>query len=339
MKPKLAKYLPIALLTAIGLTHPTTASAQGQRRGAFGDWHLSYQFGDRTAESILEIAPGGEGTLNGSWISLFGVTELDELSLDDGALSFDMTRRGPNGETTSSFKGSIADGNLKGTLDGAQGETKVTGERAPRVPRAVGQWAMTIKAGDREFTGKLVIKTGDDGELVGDWTSQRGTTKISDIEYNRGDLSFKRTIETQDSEWEMTFAGNIRGNTLTGTSTSSRGEAEVTGERVGAAAIGIWDLSMQFGQGEFKQRLRVNPDMTGVYGAIPVEKIELDGNTLSFATTMSFGDNEFTMDVKGEIDGDSFKGEQSTSQGSLEITGTKRENMFRGGRRQRQQEQ
>jgi len=322
----------ILLALFAGMSLPSKGFAQG--RGVYGDWNIETQFGEMTFQSILSFSRDQEGKLTGDSISFFGITPLKEISLEDGQLQYTLTRMGRNGEITSTFKGTVAEGKLSGTMSSDQGDTKITGERAPRVSRAVGSWAMTIKAGEREFTGTLDITSNDSGDLAGTWTSQRGTAKVSDVNYSRGELSFKRTIQRQDNSWEMTFTGNIRGNELTGVSKSERGEAEVTGERKNGAAIGTWTLTSDFNGRPYDQRLRINGDMTGLYGSLPIEDVKLENSQLAFKATSSFGDREFTWNFKGNIDGNSMKGEITTGQGTQEVTGKK---VIRNFRRTRSQ--
>jgi len=312
------------LTLAWAMSLVSTSQAQSQRRGVYGDWQLSTQFGDRSMESILTLMPQREGAMTGSWVSFFGVTELTDVSLEGDQLRFTYTRRGRNGENSSQFMGTLADGKLSGTLTGNQGESKVTGKRAPRVSRAVGDWAMTIKTAERAYKGTLSIRPDADGTLSGEWSSERGTSKLTDLEYSRGELSFQRSIETQDNTWNIQFQGNLRGNNITGTFKSERGEAEGTGERIGGHAIGTWNLAMNFGERSRTQRLRIHGDLSGFYGSTPIEKITLDGDRIQFEATSQFGDRSFTMRFEGEIEGESMKGELSTSQGSREVTGTKR---------------
>lgn len=325
------KVRSIGCLIALALfaitSFPSTGFAQG--RGIYGDWNIETQFGEMTFQSILSFSRDQDGNLTGDSINFFGINPLKDISLEDGQLQYTLTRMGRDGAITSKFKGTVADGKLSGTMSSDQGDTKITGERAPRVSRAVGSWAVTIKAGEREYTGTLDLTSNDSGDLAGTWTSQRGTAKVSDVKYSRGELSFKRIIETQDNKWEMTFSGNIRGNELTGVSKSDRGEAEVTGKRKNAAAIGTWNLISDFNGRSSEQRLRINGDMSGLYGSLPIEDVKLENNQLAFKATSSFGDREFTWTFKGNIDGDSMKGEITTGQGTREVTGKKVVRTFR----------
>ncbi|MCB1124999.1 MAG: hypothetical protein KDM81_00780 [Verrucomicrobiae bacterium] len=316
----------------------TTGSAQPARMGGlFGDWLVKADFNGRPMESILAFGRNAEGQ-TGQWISFFGVSDLKDITFENGDLSFTWTRPNRDGGTSSSkFTGKIEDGKLTGTLASDMGEMKFEGERAPRMPRAVGQWAMTTTMGDREFTSTLVITSDRERNLSGKWESQRGESAVTDLVVDRQDVSFKRTMKFQDREFTSSFKGTLEGDTLAGTMTSDRGEATVKGERIGAALIGTWNLEVSTQDfGTRPQRLRVNPDLSGYYGAMAVDKIGLNENQISFKKTLQFGDNEFEMNFAGTIDGDKLTGEMTTSRGTQKVTGTKvvRQFRMRGGNNQ-----
>jgi hypothetical protein len=69
--------------------------------------------------------------------------------------------------------------------------------------------------------------------------------------------------------------------------------------------------------------------MSGLYGSLPIEDVKLENDRLAFKATSSFGDREFTWTFKGNIDGDSMKGEITTGQGTREVTGKKVVRTFR----------
>jgi precorrin-6B methylase 2 len=68
----------------------------------------------------------------------------------------------------------------------------------------------------------------------------------------------------------------------------------------------------------------VNPDLSGLYGATPVKKIDLEGNQVSFRITRTFGDQEFESNFKGTLNGRKLTGELVSSRGSRKVTGLKR---------------
>lgn len=191
------------------------------------------------------------------------------------------------------------------------------------MPRAAGNWEMKQKMGEREITGTLVIKADKEGNLTGEWKSERGEHKITDLAYERGKVTFKRKSKMDDREWESTFEGNIEGDTLTGVFKSEQGEITAEGKLAGAALIGTWNLEVASERGDRKQRLIVNPDMSGLYGALPLEKVNLEGDKVNFKAVMKFRDQEFEMSFEGKLEESKLTGELTTSRGSQKVTGTK----------------
>ena len=113
---------------------------------------------------------------------------------------------------------------------------------------------------------------------------------------------------------------------------SERGEITAEGKRIGAAVIGTWNLEVTTERGNRKQRLIVNPDMSGMYGAIPIEKVELADNKVSFKTVLKFGDREFEMSFEGKLEESKLTGELTTSRGTQKVTGVKVVRRSRRGR-------
>jgi hypothetical protein len=122
---------------------------------------------------------------------------------------------------------------------------------------------------------------------------------------------------------ESTFEGTLRGNDLSGVMKSERGEIQVEGSRVNAALIGTWNLDVVSERGPRKQRLRINPDMTGLYGTIPVKKINLADGKIDFMMVRQFGDQTMEMTFAGKLAGSKLTGELTTSRGTRKVTGTK----------------
>ena len=157
--------------------------------------------------------------------------------------------------------------------------------------------------------------------------------------YERRSLSFKRKSKIQDREWESTFEGTFEGDTLTGTIKTKMDDAEISdieaqGTRVGGAVIGTWNLDVTGEWGSMKQRLRVDPDMSSLYGTIPVKKVSLEDDQVSFKMVVPFGDQDFEMDFSGKLEDAKLTGEMKTSRGTSQIKGTK---VVRPSRRPRTQ--
>lgn len=303
--------------------------SRSRGRGLYGDWLVKVDYDRGQFESILYFSRDKEGKQIGHWISFMGVTELKDLKLEENKLSFVQVYRFGENEFSSNFTGTIEDGKLTGTLSSDRGETKVEGKRSQRMPRAVGNWEMKLKIGDREITLTLVIKADKEGKLTGNWQSQRGESPITDVQYERGNLTFKRTSTYQGNQRESTFEGTIRGDTLSGVMKSERGEITIEGKLIGAPVIGTWNLEIASEQGSRKQRLRVNPDMSGLYGTIPIKKVNLEGDQVSFETVLKFGEQEYKMSFEGKLEDSKLSGELTTSRGTRKVKGTKVIRTFR----------
>ena len=308
-------------------------SSSSSRWRLYGDWQVKVDYDGRQFESILSFSRDHDGNLTGNWISFMGLSELKDIKYEEGKISFSRERRNRDGETTTSnFKGTIEDGKISGTWSSSRGDYNLEGKRAPRMPRAVGSWEMKYKIGDRDITSKLVIKLDKEGKPTGQWQSRWGESEITDLLYERGRLTFKRTSTYQDRKREYTFEGNVRGDTLSGMIKSERGEIEVEGKLIGGSLIGTWNLEVAYESGSRKQRLRVNPDMSGSYGAIKIKKINLENDKVDFLTVLKFGDQSFEIIFEGKIEDTKLTGEITTSRGSQKITGTK---VIRTSRRRR----
>ena len=309
------------------------AGAQPRGRGVFGDWQVKYQAGERQMDAIIAFSRDSEGNRTGQWISFMSLSDLQDLKYEDGKLSFTRTRRGRDGETTTSkFTGTIQDGKLTGTMSSERGEYEVQGQPAPRIPRAVGTWQMKIKREDREFESTIAVKADKEGNLSATWSSERGTLEIPQVQYERGSLSFAMERKTEERQWKASFEGTIdrETDTLTGALKSERGEMEAVGKRTGTPIIGTWILESTSERGTRKQRLRVNGDMSALYGSLPIKKVALDGDKMTFKLVLEFGDQTFEMDFAGKVEGSKLSGEMSSSRGSWKITGTKAVSSFRG---------
>jgi hypothetical protein len=315
-------------LLVVSFALPVQASAQRYqariRDVLYGDWQIKMKFGDREFESILTFSRNQEGRYRGYWISFWGMNELKDVKFEDNKLSFTQIMRFGEQERTSKFTGTIEQGELSGLLIGDERETEIKGKRAPRIPRAVGSWEMKFKIGDQDITTTLIVKAGKEGKLTAEWQSQWGEHEITEIQYERGKLNFKRTSKFQERQLDSTFEGTIRGDTLSGVISSEMGEVQAEGKLIGAPLIGTWNLDIESERGTRKQRLRVNSDMSALYGSTLIKKINLDGDKVSFKYVLTFGDREFETNFEGKIADTKLTGEVKTSRGTSKVTGTKR---------------
>ena len=97
--------------------------------------------------------------------------------------------------------------------------------------------------------------------------------------------------------------------------------------------MGTWNLDIAGEQRSYKQRLRVNSDMSALYGSTLVKKVNLDGDKLSFKYSVQFGDQEFEVSFEGQVAESKLTGELTSSRGTSKVTGTRRPSRRRGSSR------
>ncbi|MHC4229994.1 MAG: SAM-dependent methyltransferase [Planctomycetota bacterium] len=306
------------------LTTLVHVSAGPAKRGIQGDWQLQIDVDGQQLASILSLSKNADGILRGEWISFWGITELREIKYESRQLSFVMTIRLDEGDTDTRFAGSVKQGELSGVFSNYAGEYKARGKRLRRMPFAAGNWETKLKVGDREFTANLIVKANEQGKLTADWQSQWGEHEISNVNFKAGKLTFDRKSKIQDRQWESSFEGTVKGHALSGTIKSERAEITVEGKRAGAPIVGQWELEITSDSGSRKQLLRVNPDLSARYGAISIEKVDIDGNNVAFKTTLEFGDQTYDIGFTGRIKARKLSGEITTSRGTSKVTGERR---------------
>jgi hypothetical protein len=315
----------VRLLAFVVLVTPLVpVSAGSAGRPIQGDWQLQVDVDGQQMPSILSLSNDAGGGFKGEWISFLGISELREIKYEGRQLSFVMTIRLDEGDTDTKFAGSVKQGELSGVFSNDMGEYPARGKRISRIPMAAGTWATKLKMGDREFTADLIVKADTQGKLSADWQSQYGEHEIANVQFKAGKLSFDRKSKIQDQQWESSFEGTVKGQTLSGTIKSDRGEIALEGKRAGALVIGQWELDVKSDSRSTKQLLRVLPDLSARYGAIPIAKVDLDDKDVKFKTSVEFGDRTLDISFTGQIKGRKLAGEITSSMGAAEVTGEKR---------------
>ncbi|MBP8303341.1 MAG: hypothetical protein KBE04_04350 [Phycisphaerae bacterium] len=101
--------------------------------------------------------------------------------------------------------------------------------------------------------------------------------------------------------------------------------------QVSAAAeeiAGDWDLTMDFGGQPTLATLSMakKPDgsLAGKWGSSDLSNVKFDGQKLTFARVIRFGDQEFTMNFSGTVKDGKLTGNLSGEQGDTAVTGARR---------------
>ena len=317
-KPVGRHLIRISILV-LSVTMPDTFAAED----ITGDWEITMEFGGRQMFATLSISQTPNGTYAGKW----GSSELSNVRFDGKRLSFTRTITMRDQEFTMNYSATLHGGRLIGLLSSDRGEFAADGARRKPKPPALGTWDMSFRVGDRDITGRLSISQKADGTLDGEWTSERGEHTVSDVKCRDGKLTFSRTSKFGDREWQSEFDGTIKGHQLAGAFKSQRGKMPATGRRVGADLVGKWELTTTSDRGTRTRLLTIFGDLSGRYeslgGEIPIEKVQLDGDQVTFGIERQFGDRSYRTDLKAKLDGQTLKGELVTSRGTSSVTGKK----------------
>ncbi len=320
--------LALTVLASDLVAQDGNSNRRRRGRGLWGDWVVQVPYGDRKVDTILSFGRNSEGKRTAQWISFFEARDITDLSFENGEVKFSYERTNRQGEKiTTKVAAKLADGKLTGTITRGDEEREVSGERRPWTPRAVGTWNIAFKLGEREIKNQLVVAKGEGDSLEVDWKSTRAKHEITDVKYSRGQLSFKSDVTIDENTFAITFEGSLRSGDLQGKIKSERSEVEVSGKRANAAAIGTWAIEVAPGENSDrpprKQRLRIDSDLSGLYGTLPISDVKLDGDKLTFKAVIKWGDNEFEFQFAGKIDGESLSGEITSQRGSRKVTGKK----------------
>jgi hypothetical protein len=312
---RLAGYVLLGSLI-ISVCGVSTASAA---EDIIGGWKVTMDFNGMSMLATLTIAKKADGSLTGKWGS---TGDLQNVKFEGDNLTFSRTMDFGGQAFTQDFKGSLKDGKITGTMGNDQFSSGITAVRKKPLSPAIGQWDLTFKSGNQETTARLIANQKADGSLTGEWTKAPGQNTVSNVKFQDGKLTF-----TLKSEAESTFEGSVKGDELTGNLKTSAGTLPISGKRFGTALIGTWQLTSNaegpFGTGA----LVVDPNLGGIYELfiteIPLKSLKLEGDQVTFAAEIQFGDQPMTFEFKGKLDGKTLKGTMTTTQGSNEVTGKK----------------
>ncbi len=304
--------------TAPSPSQPVVSKAEGAKN-ITGEWEITMEFDGRKTFATLIISKKPDGTLAGKW----GSSELTDVKFDGQKLTFVRTVKFGDQQFSTNYSGTLKDGKLTGTMSGERGDFTANGARKkPKLP-VLGQWDIKFNVGDREITAKLTVYEKPDGALEGKWT-EPGEHVLSNVKFQDGKLTFTRKSKIEDMEFETTYEGTVKGNELTGMLKGEMGQWQANGQRVGAALIGKWDLTVTNEMGTFPSMMIIEPDLSGRYeffGEIPIKDLKLEGDQMTFYIEFGPPDQTFKMEFKGKLDGKTLKGQMVSERGTSEITG------------------
>ena len=224
----------VAVLACVVLA-PVVIAAEG----VVGEWEFKSQMQARSTTATMTITKNAEGKLAGTWSTQRGESQLSDITFEAGKVKFVQTNSFGGQEMKTNYQGTVEGTKLKGSGKGQFGEITIEGtlqgEAKAGADAIVGEWQININMPARENIEKLTITKNADGALAGKWVGQRGESKISNIKFEGGKLTFIRTSEFGGQIRETEFEGTVEGDKITGKFNTGGREREANATRVGAA--------------------------------------------------------------------------------------------------------
>jgi len=196
-----------------------------------GTWKCEYEIGGMKRTSTLTIKKDGDklaGTM--SWPDQ-KETNLKDLKLKDGALTFSAVRKIMDNEFTVEYKLTIDGDKLKGKgaveAGGEKREFDIEGKREKDDKAGpVGTWNCEYEIGGQKRTSTLTIKK-DGDKLAGtmSWPNQN-ETNLKDLKLKDDTLTFSAVRKLMDNEITVEYTLKLDGDKLKG-----KGAAEFGGQK------------------------------------------------------------------------------------------------------------
>ena len=223
----------VVVLACVALA-PVVIAAEG----VVGEWKFKSQMQARTSTATMTITKSADGKLAGTWSTQRGESQLSDITFEGGKVKFVQTNNFGGQEMKTNYEGALEGGKLKGTGKGQFGEFAfdgtLQGEAKTGADAIVGEWQVNVNVPARENVEKLTITKNADGTLAGKWVGQRGESKISNMKFEGGKLTFIRTSEFGGRIMESEFEGTVEGDSIKGAFKSDRGNRDANATRVSA---------------------------------------------------------------------------------------------------------
>jgi hypothetical protein len=298
-----------------------------------GVWDLAYTIGDRDVTAKLTVSEKPDGTLDAKWASQMGESTITNVKFQDSKLTFDRAVKINDQEFEMTFEGTAQGDKLTGVSKSQMGEIPVNGTRVGAA--IIGKWALTTESdqGPRESTLTVYPDMSARQEFFG------GEMPVKDFKFEGDQVTYSLELGFGDQTFVIDYKLKLQNGALTGESSSDRGTNKMTGKKVqetavaataapaGSAVVGKWEFTRETDQGTRTSTLTIKPDMTGTYtmreNETPISDLKVNGNDVSFAIVRTFNDQEFKMEFKGKVEGDTLKGTFTSPRGDREAVGKK----------------
>jgi hypothetical protein len=240
----------IAVLAFVVMA-PVVIAAEGIE----GTWEFKNQM-----KATMTISKDADGKLAGTWAGQRGESTLSDISFENGTLKFTQTASFGGQEMKTTYEGKVEGTKMTGKGQGRRGEFAfegaLEGEAKTGADAVVGKWSVTVIMS----SDKLTITKNADGSYAGKWEGMRGESKISNMKFEGGKLTFMRTIDFNGQIRDSEFEGTVEGDKITGKFSTEGRDREANATRVGATTRPAEEKKPNAGKAEPNEPEPKKPD-------------------------------------------------------------------------------
>ncbi len=295
--------------------------------GPVGEWNVLVNANGQESPSTLTIVEEG-GRYSGTAASDQGVTELSEISYEDGTLSFTIEL--PEAGISIAFAGTIDGDSLQGRFEipDMGVELPATGARKGGTSAIVGTWKLMVESQLGNNPRELVVHPDMSGTYGG---GSFAHFPISNVKIDGNNVQFDVTLSFQGQDLPCHGTLTLDGNSIGGELDYGMGASTIVGEKADNPIVGSWAMSGNSDiAGPIERTWVFNDDRTGKYtgdiGSFDIANVALKGNAVSFEVTLEAQGQQLPASFEGTLEGGVLSGDLDYGFGSVTMKGTKQAN-------------
>lgn len=197
-----------------------------------------------------------------------------------------------------------------------------------------GEWEFKSQWPGMTSTATMKITKNAEGKYEGTWSGQWGESKLSDITFVYGKMTFTQTSNFDGQETKTTYEGTVADGKITGKAHGRLSDFTFEGTRGGETKgdiTGEWLINVTVPSREIVEKLTITKNADGTLagkweaqvGENTISDVKFEGGKLTFNRISKFGDREVALTFSGTVEGDNIKGVFSGERGDKEANATR----------------
>jgi hypothetical protein len=197
-----------------------------------GTWQWQRSFGDNEMDYTLRLQLHEDGKVTGTYALVRNgnqsePTKIDDGKLQDGKVTFHVTRSWNDREFTLAYEGTVSEKQIEGNasmdLGGNSREFEWQAKRVVLPADVVGTWQLRFETPNGNVMEPTVKIAQDDKQLKGTFVGRSAERELNEVAIKDDQLSFHVVFERDGNEMKIAFQGQPRGESMVGSIESNFG--------------------------------------------------------------------------------------------------------------------